>query len=155
MPSTTTFCGRDMSLIYCMTKELPQEVNAQIKCQQAQAMRGARANKSTSNSVKVKQFNTSTYKIHCILDYPDMIRKYGTTDSFSTQTVGFIHPAIEPIVLTVTERACKGFHSLMPDLGRVVEGDGQMGLRSGFHQRYERTRWGKRIGSRWNEPCSN
>ena len=36
--------------------------------------------------------------------------------------------------------ACKGVHSLMPNLGHVVEGDGLVGLCSGFHQRYERTR---------------
>jgi len=100
---------RHFAVVTCpqyTTKELPREVNARIKRQQAQATRGARANKSTSNSVKVKRFNMSTYKIHCIPDYPDAIRKYGTTDSYSTQTVGLIHPAIEPIVLTATERAC-------------------------------------------------
>ena len=85
------------------TKELPREVNARIKRQQAQASRDARANKSTSNSVKVKRFNMSTYKIHCIPDYPDAIRKYGTTDSYSTQTVGFVCLLIGPIVLTATE----------------------------------------------------
>ena len=88
------------------TKELPREVNARIKCQQAQATRGARANTTTSNAVKVKRFNLSTYKIHCIPDYPDAIRKYGTTDSYSTQTVGFLRPSTESTDLTVTERAC-------------------------------------------------
>ena len=88
------------------TKELPREVNARIKRQQAQATRGARASNTTSNSVKVKRFNLSTYKIHCIPDYPDAIRKYGTTDSYSTQTVGFVRSSIEPTYLTVTERTC-------------------------------------------------
>ena len=72
------------------TKELPREVNARLKRQQAHATRGERANKTTSNTVKVKRFNLSTYKIHCIPDYPDAIRKYGTTDSYSTQTVGIV-----------------------------------------------------------------
>ena len=36
------------------TKELLREVNAQIKCQQAQPTHGVRAGKTTSNSVKVK-----------------------------------------------------------------------------------------------------
>ena len=66
-------------------------------------MRGGRANKTTSNAVKVKQFNMSTYKIHCILDYPDAIQKYGTTDSYSTQTVGIVCLSIESTSLTVTE----------------------------------------------------
>src|ERR1700761_4273570 len=84
-----------MTCLQYMTKELPQEFNTQIKHQQAQAMCGARASNTMSNSVKVKQFNLSTYKIHCIPDYPDAIRKYGTTDSYSMQTVGFVHSPIE------------------------------------------------------------
>ena len=86
-----------------MTKELPQEVNAWIKRQQAQATCGARAGNTTSNSVKVKRFNLSTYKIHCIPDYPDAIRKYGTTDSYSTQTVGIVCLSAVSISLTATE----------------------------------------------------
>ena len=35
---------------------------------------------------------------------------------------------------------CKGVHSLMPDLGHVVDSDGLVCLHSGFHQRYEQTR---------------
>ena len=43
--------------------------------------------------------------MHCIADYPDAIRKYGTTDSYSTQTV--CHAAlILNLRLTVAERAC-------------------------------------------------
>ena len=72
------------------TKELPREVNARLKRQQAHAMRGERVNKTTSNTVKVKRFNLSMYKIHCILDYLDALQKYGTTDSYSTQTVGIV-----------------------------------------------------------------
>ena len=47
----------------------------------------------------------STHKIHYILAYPDAIQKYGTTDLYSTQTVGFVCLSIETLVLTVTERA--------------------------------------------------
>ena len=50
---------------------------------------------------------------------------------------------------------CKGAHSLMPNLGRVVDSDGLVDLRSGFHQWYKQTRWGERIGLRWNEPRRN
>ena len=35
----------------------------------------------------LKNLNLSTYKYHALADYPDMIREYGTTDSYSTQTV--------------------------------------------------------------------
>jgi len=36
---------------------------------------------------KVKRFNLLTYKIHSLGDYVSMIRKFGTTDSYSTQIV--------------------------------------------------------------------
>ena len=50
---------------------------------------------------------------------------------------------------------CKGVHSLMPDLGRVVNSNGLVCLCPGFHQRYERARWDKRIGQRRDELCSD
>ena len=40
-------------------------------------------------------------------------------------------------VTTPFSPKCKGVHSIMPDLGRVVGSDGLVGLCSGFHQRYE------------------
>jgi len=36
---------------------------------------------------KKKSFNLSTYKIHALGDYVHMIRLYGTTDSYNSQTV--------------------------------------------------------------------
>jgi hypothetical protein len=84
---------RHFATVICpryMTKELPREVRAHITCQQAQAMhRGGEASNamSSSGSGKAKQFNMSTYKMHCIADYLDTIWKYGATDSYSTQTV--------------------------------------------------------------------
>ena len=68
-------------------KELLREVNA---CQKAQSTRGTRAGQTVVKSVKVKRFNMSTYKIHCIPDYPDAIWKYRTTDSYSTQMVSLV-----------------------------------------------------------------
>ena len=73
------------------TKELPCEVNAHTARQRAQAARRADANKNVPKTVKGKQFNTSMYKIHCIPNYPDTIQKYGTTDSYSTQMVGYLY----------------------------------------------------------------
>jgi hypothetical protein len=91
------------------TKELPREVRAHMTCQQAQATRSsanARNTTSSSRSSKVKWFNMSTYKTHCLPDYLDAIWKYGTTDSYSTQTVGHAHLITESTALTVAERAC-------------------------------------------------
>lgn len=36
---------------------------------------------------KVKEFNLNTYKTHSLGDYVDMIRRYGTTDLYSTEVV--------------------------------------------------------------------
>lgn len=36
-------------------------------------------------------YNLITYKGHSLGDYADHIRRYGTTDSYNTQTVGFIY----------------------------------------------------------------
>ena len=44
------------------------------------------------------------------------------------------------------ENNCKGVHSLMPNLGHVVDSGGLVRIRPGFHQRYEQARWDKRIG---------
>ena len=43
--------------------------------------------RDTSNMPKIKPLNLSTYKYHALADYPNMIRQYGTTDSYSTQLV--------------------------------------------------------------------
>ncbi|KAH9018100.1 hypothetical protein EDB85DRAFT_1874003 [Lactarius pseudohatsudake] len=78
-----------------MTKELAREANARITRGRAQATtRNTRAKQSASKTTKVKKakrFNMTTYKIHCIPDYPDAIRRYGTTDSYSTQTSELAH----------------------------------------------------------------
>jgi hypothetical protein len=42
-----------------------------------------------------KQFNIQTYKFHAIGDYVDNIRRFGTTDSFSTEVV-------RPFLITVS-----------------------------------------------------
>lgn len=44
---------------------------------------------ATHNPVKAKgrMFSLGTYKLHSLGDYVQMIRAFGTTDSYSTQTV--------------------------------------------------------------------
>ena len=84
-------------------KELPREVHARTARQQAQA--ASDVNQNVPKKVKGKRFNMSTYKMHCIPDYPDAIRKYGTTDSYSTQTVGYVHFITKSTALTVAEQA--------------------------------------------------
>ena len=77
---------RHFAVVTCpryATKELPREATAR-------ANRENKAKKRGSAAAKVKTFNMTTIKIHCIPDYPDAIRRYGTTDSYSTQTVSTI-----------------------------------------------------------------
>ena len=88
---TTEICPR------YTTRELPKEARARVSRQQEQARRGkGKKTQRKSNAVKDKRFNMNTFKIHCIPDYVDMIRKYGTTDSYSTQIVS------PPVVSLIT-----------------------------------------------------
>ena len=43
----------------------------------------------SSSGRQPKQFNLYTYKFHALGDYCNTIRRFGTTDSYSTQPVGF------------------------------------------------------------------
>ncbi|KAH9021906.1 hypothetical protein EDB85DRAFT_1871611, partial [Lactarius pseudohatsudake] len=67
------------------TKELPREATARKARQQNQAARTGK--KPASTKAKQIRFNMTTFKMHCIPDYPAVVRRYGTTDSYSTQTV--------------------------------------------------------------------
>ncbi|KAI9431667.1 hypothetical protein H4582DRAFT_1822149, partial [Lactarius indigo] len=70
------------------TRELPREKNARVARQQNQLKPcETKATRKGTSSVKHKRFNMCTYKMHCIPDYPQAIRQYGTTDSYSTQIV--------------------------------------------------------------------
>ncbi|KAH8981983.1 hypothetical protein EDB86DRAFT_2812530 [Lactarius hatsudake] len=60
-------------------KELPREANARSSHSDG-------TGKKAKTVVKPKTFNMTTIKIHCIPDYPAAIQRYGTTDSYSTQT---------------------------------------------------------------------
>ena len=66
------------------TQELQREVNAWNHKQ---------AKKSTvvKASHKPKEFNMNTYKYHALGDITNTIREYGTTESYSTEPVSFVH----------------------------------------------------------------
>ena len=73
------------------TIELPQESashaqrHAALVAKDPQHATGHR--NATISTPKIKKLNLSTYKYHALGDCPDTIRWYGTTDSYSTQTV--------------------------------------------------------------------
>jgi hypothetical protein len=101
MESVTTALGnimrqfRNITCSVFKTRELPKETAARGR---RQARKQA---KKASNSVPVapsagvkskhpseKTLNLATYKVHALADYVRTIRLFGTTDSYSTQTVG-------------------------------------------------------------------
>ena len=45
------------------------------------------ANSGLTSGQKLKQFNLKTYKYHGLGDYTSTIRRFGTTESYSTQSV--------------------------------------------------------------------
>ena len=75
------------------TRELERERAARQRRQEKSATnvvfgsRGPTA--SSSKARKQKKLNLRTYKYHALGDYVDTIRRFGTTDSYSTQSVSF------------------------------------------------------------------
>jgi hypothetical protein len=87
------------------THELEREQAARLrrqdKVKKAMAETKSNAQKGTKVTTKTnsqpqksssgrqpKQFNLKTYKFHALGDYCNTIRRFGTTDSYSTQPVG-------------------------------------------------------------------
>ena len=80
------------------TRELPKEEAARLRRQAKQRAKQASTG-STSESVPAttsvskssvktsKTFTLSTYKLHAMGDYANHIERFGSTDSFSTQSV--------------------------------------------------------------------
>lgn len=74
------------------THELERERTARMRRQEkSTTMAKTKPNSQTLGSARQpKIFNLKTYKFHALGDYCNTIRRFGTTDSYSTQTVGFI-----------------------------------------------------------------
>lgn len=68
------------------TRELERERAAR---QHRQEKNGVKKASSTASGRKPKQLNLKTYKYHSLGDYVETIRRFGTTDSYSTQSVSF------------------------------------------------------------------
>lgn len=86
---TTTTCA------IFTTKELPREQAARGRRNAATAAKSNAKGKGKEKDLtakntgdkKTKTLNLSTFKLHSLADYPNTIRRYGTTDSYSTQIV--------------------------------------------------------------------
>ncbi len=71
------------------THEIPKERDARARCDINNTnKKGMGKSKGKISTARLqKKFNLSTYKYHAMGDYPAMIRAFGTTDSYSTQSV--------------------------------------------------------------------
>ena len=76
-----------MTCKYYVTTELPQEYAVRGRRTAALAAQKGHPIATTVSKPKRKSLNLSTYKFHSLGDYPNTIRRYGTTDNYSTQIV--------------------------------------------------------------------
>jgi hypothetical protein len=97
---TTALCQalrrfRDVTCAHYQTRELPRETTARAR-RDAAGAHGAGPSSSRSRHAgpslapRRKVFNMNTTKIHSLPDYPSHVRQFGTTDSYTTQTVSTI-----------------------------------------------------------------
>ncbi|KAG2090034.1 uncharacterized protein F5147DRAFT_586925 [Suillus discolor] len=71
-----------------VTHKLRQEVECRARRHARQALKPKAAHKGKQRTGSVKRckvFNFQTYKFHALGDYVSMIRRYGTSDSYSTE----------------------------------------------------------------------
>jgi hypothetical protein len=82
-----------------ITKELPKETSARGRRSAAINPRPSLSAKQAgkqkeaprpARDLKHKSLNLNTSKFYALGDYPDTIRRFGTTDSYTTQTVQFL-----------------------------------------------------------------
>ncbi|KIL55572.1 hypothetical protein M378DRAFT_90703 [Amanita muscaria Koide BX008] len=110
------FALRDFKKNVCanyVTKDLPSEEAARGRRKAALTKRGGDNGDNVNQSTHVKtskqerHFNISTYKLHVLADYPAAIRKYGTTDGFTSQ----VGEAQHKIAKRYYSRASKAEHT--------------------------------------------
>lgn len=69
------------------TRELRREAESRMRRQQKSQLHTSSQKSSQTASRQPKTLNLQTYKLHALGDYVSSIRRYGTTDSYSTQLV--------------------------------------------------------------------
>ena len=78
---------RDTTCADFDTLELPREMAARIRREAENTMAGINSTATGLQPNRKKQLNLCTIKFHALGDYTQYIRKYGTTDSYTTQLV--------------------------------------------------------------------
>jgi hypothetical protein len=99
------------------TRELRREADARVRRQASQKNPSTRAGSSSatnhrvtssnisgqaSNTRREKVLNLNTYKVHALGDYSSTIRRYGTTDSYTTESVNNLSFLTYPYCLHIT-----------------------------------------------------
>ena len=71
------------------THDTPQEAAAKVRREAARTAKNGTDDDNPDAAKKTSEqtFSLETYKLHALGHYPEMIRRFGTTDSYSTQTV--------------------------------------------------------------------
>jgi len=80
------------------THELEHEQAAQIRRQEKNMAAAGPANsdpQKCNSGRQTKEFSLKTYKFHSLGDYCNTIRRFGMTDSYSTQSVSLSHTVVE------------------------------------------------------------
>ncbi|KAF8835227.1 hypothetical protein BDN67DRAFT_1015721 [Paxillus ammoniavirescens] len=75
------------------TTELPAEAAAWRRRSEGRMQSETQA--ASNAGVRLKYFNLLTYKLHALRDYVNMIRTFGTTDSYTTQVGELAHQLIK------------------------------------------------------------
>lgn len=75
------------------TTELAKEASARVRREAVDIGKGAQADSTASERAAKKQrkLNLNTYKVHALGHYPAAIRRFGTTDGYTTQVVCLFH----------------------------------------------------------------
>jgi hypothetical protein len=71
------------------THDTPREAAAKARREAARTAKNGtdEDQPDTAKNLSERVFNLETYKLHALGHYPAMIQRFGTTDSYSTQTV--------------------------------------------------------------------
>jgi hypothetical protein len=85
---------REKTCTIFQTRELERERAARQRRQEKKAVNAIPGAKpippgNNARSRKLKELNLKTYKLHALGHYVSTIRRFGTTDSYSTQPVSF------------------------------------------------------------------
>jgi len=99
------------------TKELKREVDARKRRQSKntkltkQSAHSKREAFSFSNGPRQKKFNLWIYKLHSLGDFPNTIRTFGTSDTFSTEPVSHTVVWDSPLSFTINTGRTRAPHS--------------------------------------------